>query len=406
MSKKATPDGPADEAKAADETKAADEPRAADLLPAAGPAPVDAADVMPADATMGGPVETRKVGIRRVSGITFGNRFLGRARWRPAGNSRAFWRNIEADDPFLAQPALTTDAVLEIYPTQRLARMEGSLPKPQPDVAKAYSPRPDQGEAPVRARQEVKRKPRADGPDQRHTPEPRPAKAPPVKEKKRPRRDPPPPREEVKRPRLVPDPEPEPVEDGPVTPPIERRLPPKPKNTSRTRTGRQRMPSRASQTQQTRQKSAKEIREEKARARSGPVEKKKSLDEYRDFMQTMNFMRDKFEAGEEIPEIIDATQTDDEPVRRPKPKAEAPREVKRKSKTAEPAPKPDPHVSPGGLDRRPPRPKKRETKKEVDRSMPSGGNSGGLDDLFGGGGDRVRIGRRKKPTDPPPDDEG
>lgn len=383
-----------------------DPTKAVDLLPPDGPAPTDPAQIMKSDASLMGEVETRKIGIRRVSGITFGNRFLGRARWRPAGNSRSFWRNIEADDPFLAQPTLTTDAVLEIYPTQRLARMEGSLPKPQPDVAKAYTPRPEASDAPPPAGQEVKRKPRAksDAPEQRHTPEPRPARAPKTATDRREkdvtaRRD--------KPVRLVPDAEPE------VAPPVERRLPPKPQNTQRTRTGRQRMPSRAKaapppKAEPVQQKTAKEIREEKKRARSGPVEKSKSLDQYRDFMQSMNFMRDKFEAGEEIPEIID--ETADKAVRRPKPKGAPdaePREVKRKPKAAAPAPKPKPaaNTSPGGLDRSPPRPKKREAKKEIDRSIKPGGNNAGLDDLFGGGGDRVRIPRRAKPTDPKPDDE-
>lgn len=351
-----------------------DSPRAADLLPPDGPAPVDARSVRPAHASMEPEVETRKVGIRRVSCLDFGNRFYDRANRRPAGNTRRFWRNIEADDPFLKAPARPTDAPLEIYAAQRIERTDGSLPKPQPDVAKAYQDtrKSSPSEAPARPRKEVKRTPKRDtGPEQRHTPEPRPAPTPQPKQVRRPRRDP------------------EPVEEAPK--PIDRR-PPMPKRQTKSRTGRQRMPSRAQQQEGPRKKTAKEIREEKLRARSGPVEKKRSIDEYRDFMQNMMFMRDKFDAGEEIPVIQD--ETADKEVRRPKPKGESPREVKRPKKRE---PKPEP--APPPVDRRPPMPKKK-PEAPVDRSIKPGGNAGGLDDLFGGGGDRVRIGRRAKPKAP------
>lgn len=351
------------------------ERRASELLPPDGRAPVDPRDVVPAHASLSGEVETRKIGIRRVSGLSFGARIVERARWRPAGNSRAFWRNIEEDDPFLRTPARPTDAVLEIYPSQRLPRVEGSLPKPQPEVAKQYTPRPAEEAPPSRPRREVKResKPKRPAPEARHTPEPRPAPRPQSKQEMR--------RE------VEPEPTPAPTPEPP------RRLPPKPQNTaSRSRTGRQRMPSRAKEAQGGRRKSAKEIREEKLAARSGKKEKVTSIDEYRDFMQKMDFLREKYEAGEELPEVMD--ETADKGVRRPKPRAE----VKRGEEVPEapaPAPAPEPEAPPA-IDRRPPMPPKKE-EPAVDRSIKPGGNSGGLDDLFGGGGDRVRIGRRARP---------
>lgn len=347
------------------------EPRASDLLPPDGRAPVDPRDVMPADASLTGEVETRKIGIRRVSGLGFGQRMIERVRWRPAGNSRAFWRNIEADDPFLRAPSHPTDAVLEVYPTQRLSRVEGSLPKPQPEIAKQYSPRPSETtERPSRPRQEVKRPAKRPPPEARHTPEPRPAPTPQ-------------PKQEVRR--EAPEPEPEPA---PMPPPQPRRLPPKPPNSrGSSRTGRQRMPSRAAGKQSQRRKSAKEIREEKLAARKGEKPQvARSLDEYRDFMQKMDFLREKYEAGEELPEVMD--ETADKEVRRPKPRGEV-----RRGEEAPPEPAPEPAPP---IDRRPPMPKKKEAA-PIDRSPKPGGNAGGLDDLFGGGGDRVRIGRRSRP---------
>ncbi|MCB9693691.1 MAG: hypothetical protein H6736_17920 [Alphaproteobacteria bacterium] len=363
--------------------------RARDLLPPDGPAPVNPARVTPATASFEPEVETRKVGIRRVSGLEFGNRMIERVRWRPAGNSRSFWRNIEDDDPFLAQPARPTDDVLEIYPTQRLPRMEGSMPKPQPDVAKAYAPRPADEERPSRPAREIKREPRTPkqaAPEQRHTPEPRPAPRP-----QREKQDQPEARTE------------------PVAPPAPRTLPPRPENTkASTRTGRQRMPSRAPAPTAAggeSEKSAAEIREEKLIARKGgPGEKVRTLDEYRDFMQKMDFLREKYEAGEELPEVMD--ETADKGVRRPKPKSEvkrgdetpasepAPEPTPEPPARPRPAPKPEP-AAPPPVDRRPPMPTKEE-KPAVERS-PRGASAGGLDDLFGGGGDRVRMPKRAKP---------
>jgi hypothetical protein len=349
--------------------------RARDLLPADGPNPVDAERVMAADASLEPEVETRKIGIRRVSCLDFGNKMYDRANRRPAGNSRLFWSRIEADDPFKKAPARPTDAPLEIYAAQRIERTDGSLPKPQPDVARASPPparsadaaakpmaprlerderaaaeraakvgrpvEPAEDRAPPprpRPTEEV-RKPRPTPPSEKrvapeptHTPEPRPAPRPPP-------------------PRAAPEPDPDDddVIDAPparpaadqVVPAPPHRLPPKPGGNPKAGTGRvqqstrQRMPSRAPDGGPAPEapvptpvaagsgKSAAEIRAEKLRAREAggqdpPPAKKFNLDAYRNYVQLAEIQEAAHLRGEEIPTAF-ADKADDAP--RPKPKA-------------------------------------------------------------------------------------
>ncbi|MCB9677232.1 MAG: hypothetical protein H6737_19090 [Alphaproteobacteria bacterium] len=379
-------------------------PKAADLLPPDGPAPVDPKSVVRADDPLEPDVETRKIGIRRVSSLEFGNRMYARLNRRSAGNSRDFWRNMEADDPFLRAPARPTDAPLEIYPAQRLERTSGSQPKPQPDVAREYPPPSRQEEAvgnrPPQPRREAQR-PKRTPPEETHTPEPRPAPRPPPR---------------AREPEPEPEVAPEPVPVAPVAePPQGRRLPPKPPGggetgTGRIRTGggRQRMPSRAGAEQQ--QKSAAEIRAEKQRARDIAMEKEpaikntRSLDAYRDFVQMMEIQREAFERGEDVPTAF--ADEADEPVRRPKPLAEAKRE-REPEPVREPVREPEPEPPPPAVDRRPPMPKKEAPPAPINRSPSGAGAGGGLDDLFGGGQQegRVRIGKRAKPKEPGEDEK-
>jgi len=368
--------------------KTGNPPKAKDLLPPDGPAPVDPKTVIRASDPLEPEVEDRKIGIRRVSSLAFGNKLFSRANRRSAGNSRSFWRNIEADDPFLAAPARPTDMPIEIYPAQRIERTSGSRPKPQPDVARAYPP-PARSEEPQGNRPKPMRekpRPKKPAPEARHTPEPRPAAPPP--------------------PRHTPEPEPvpEPVA-APVSPPPQgRRLPPKPPNTQkgggriRTGGGRKRMPSAGPAPQQRR--SAAEIRAEKQRQRDEAMDKDKpvksshTLDAYRDFVQMMEIQEAAYNAGEDVPTAF-ADQAD-EPVRKPKPNAE----VKRPKPKAEAAPKP----TPPKVDRTPPKPKAAAKPTPPVNRSPSGGNSGGMDDLFGGAQEgRVRIGKRAKPKGPSED---
>ncbi len=413
------------------------EPRASDLLPPDGPPPTDPRAVRASDADFEPDVETRKIGIRRVSSLDFGNRMYARLNRRSAGNSRSFWRNIEADDPFMKAPARPTDAPLEIYPAQRIDRTSGSLPKPQPNVARAYPPEPGRsrssdepaGNRPKPMR-EAKRTPRPDTTTESRTTDPPPK---PRREAKRPRPEP----THTPEPRPAPtptppEPDPEPVAAAPTPPEPGRRLPPKPSNpkkkSGRIRTGRQRMPSKASAPQQ--RKSAAEIRAEKQKLRDIAMDKEpelkpsKDLDMYRQFVQTMEIQQAAHEAGLEIPTAF--ADAADEPIRRPKPKGEVKRE---KPKPASNAPAgarkaspslkaaaaaaasgkrpPQPKAESPPVDRTPPKPKqKARPDKPVNRS-PSGGGGGGLDDLFGGGAQegRLSIGKRSKPK-PQADNEG
>lgn len=380
--------------------------KARDLLPPDGPAPVRPEDVRPADDDLEVEVETRKIGIRRVSSLDFADRMTARTRWRPAGNSRRFWRQIEADDPFKKRPARPTDAPLEMYPAQRIERVEGSMPKPQPEVARNTSvPRrstEDSPQRPTRPVREQPRAPRAEAPEPVHTPDPRPAPTP--------------------RAHAEPEPEPPPRPAPPPQPEGQhRRLPPKPANQGGSRSGRQRMPSRAGQQVYGQGgKTAAEIREEKRRQREAgstkevehPI-KKRSLDALRETMKNLMFHQEAFEAGEEdLPELPHIDELDGGGPRKPKsassrapkPRGEVPRQAATSSETA-PPPAPEP-VRPPPIDRTPPKPKKADA--PVDRSPAgaAGGNSAGLDDLFGGGGDRVRIGRRAKKADGTEDEEG
>ncbi|MEZ4317452.1 MAG: hypothetical protein R3F61_08105 [Myxococcota bacterium] len=374
-------------------------PKAADLLPPDGPAPVDPKTVVRADDALEPEVEDRKIGIRRVSSLEFGNKLWQRANRRAAGNSRSFWRNIEADDPFLQAPARPTDAPLEIYPAQRIERTSGSQPKPQPDVARAYPPPSRQDDVQPNRPTPRKEAPRtkAPAPEARHTPEPRPA--------------PPPPPRRAPEPEPVPERVPEPVSQSPSEPPG-RRLPPKPQGGAsgggRIRTGRQRMPSAASGEEDGRPMSAAEIRAEKQRLRDIAMDKEKpfqsghTLDKYRDFVQLMEIQQAAHERGEEIPTAF-ADQVD-EPVRRPKPQAEA----KRPKAEPEPEPAPAPRAPPVAkepppappIDRSPPKPKPPE--KPEPPKAPAG-KPANLDDLFGGGQQegRVRIGKRATPKATP-----
>ena len=155
----------------------------------------------------------KKVAERRICGWGTIIRLSKRIARRPAGNSRRFWRKVEADDPFLPGPpeGRSLDESHSLYPVDRADRevrnprgeqsalgpLKQPKPKAQPQAAK---PEPSQ------ARQQAQ--PPAPAV---HTPDPRrPAPAPQPAVRPQPKRAAPPP-----------EPEPEPVVQQ------ERRLPPK-----------------------------------------------------------------------------------------------------------------------------------------------------------------------------------
>lgn len=322
-----------------------DEAKVGDLLPP---------DVEPYDPP------SKKIAERRVGGWATSARLFERRSFRPAGNSRKFWRKIEDDDPFLPKPTgkrIAQEGGHSLYPSERLVRM----PEPQ-KVSRPteHAPPPP--------------RPKRVAPPPSYTEEPRPAPAP--------RRAPPPqPRQPPPRAREA-EPEPAPVIDRrpPIVPhPNQRRQP----------VGRMRAePQRPKANVQHRLtdgtgRSATEIRKEKEKWREeskGPAAPP-PLRGYDDILALMGDLR----ASQELYEqgVTGTTSADivDTPPPRPKPR---------------PSPPPKPRPAPPPQQAAPPKPEP-----PINRS-PSGrgGSGGGLDDLFGGGPNegRMRIPRRTKKT--------
>lgn len=342
-----------------------DEPKASDLLPEPEPAPEP----------------PRKLGTRRVAGWATSDRLLARGARRPVGNSRGFWQRIEEDDPFARRRPKQAKHLADhdtIYPTERLARVEGGKVVP----ARPRSPAP-----PPKPRGEAK---------------PRPAPKPPPQRADAPPRQPPPRQSQptsaaASPPRRPPMPAAKPAAEAPID-----RRPPvitpggKSKRTGRVRIGRQNR-----QSQQAPQKTAAQIRAEKEAARkaSEPAEppKLRNMDGILSALGNLAAAQAIFEenkkrkdAGE--PLLGEPAVTPDPrpapPPPRPTPRAATP--------SATPAAKPPP------VNRTPPKP----TPPSKPKPAAKPASAGGMDDLFGGGPQegRVRIGRRSKPkTDKPPE---
>jgi hypothetical protein len=301
----------------------------------------------------------RAVGPRRVAGHDTVERLLARRGFRPAGNSRRFWTRVEDDDPFLPQPkrwdrgdesatVAATGAASsggpshEPYAADRLSRM--GKPKNKPDRPATAAPRPSP-------------EPRAPAPG----PAPRPAARPP------PRPAPPAPQAE----------RPAPVQPIDRRPPLIRNAhlgegaaaaePRGPEPTVRQRlvdpTGR----------------SAEEVRREREAARAGgpTAPPARSFDDVMSLMSQLRASEELYLQGlkEEATEAFKADE--DAAAIASTPRRGAP----------PPAAPPEPHPEPA----------------PVDRSPRRASGAANLDDLFGGGEGRVRIGRRTA-TRPKPDE--
>lgn len=337
-----------------------------------------AKDLLPPDSPPEDHTETRKIGVRRVVGWQTVDAVMARADVRPVGNSRRFWKKIEADDPFKRKPLKPADYAQEVYVAERLPRVQTSTVQRQPaqqtrdNMSSQSSPqRPQSRTQPQRVAKPPQRTPEPTHPRDTQTakPPPQPRRAAPV----------PPPS----------------AEPEAAAPPIDRRPPrimpdSKSPKTGRVRASRTRIKTPSKPATQT--KSAAEIREEKRRVRSGEPEQdihkiapKRSLDDYMEYMRNMAYAKELYDQGLEVPSMSSDEMEDSTPAPRPKP-----------TRAAQADPPAEPKSPP--IDRRPPMPKKAAPKAPQTPRRPA---SGTMDDLFGGGGPdegRVRIGRRDKPT--------
>jgi len=314
-----------------------------------------ASDLLPPDEPPEQP-EIKRIAERRVAGWSTTARLATRMERRPAGNSRRFWKTIEDDDPFLAAPTpkRLPQSSHELYPSDRLQRVETSRAKPRPAPA-APAKRP---------------KPRAEPPK----PAPRPVHTPDARAVKPPAT----PESETKA-------------------PIDRR-PPRLPNPNLKKRPRGRMSvgkSHRGQANPTHQrppsKTAEEIRATKQAEReaAGPAAPPslRGIDSVLAMLGELRAAETLYNQG-----VTGDTNADiaDEP--RPKPKAMASR-PKDATPPPPPAPEPTPPPQPAPPSRKPPKPNK-----PLNRSPSASGAGGGMDDLFGGPSEsRVRIGKRNKP---------
>ena len=122
-------------------------------------------DLLPPDVEPYDP-PSKKIAERRVGGWATSSRLFQRRVFRPAGNSRKFWRKIEEDDPFLPKPTgkrIAQEGGHALYPADRLVRMpdapkatrptEQSAPAPQPRRIAQPPPQPAYTEEPSPAPQ-------------------------------------------------------------------------------------------------------------------------------------------------------------------------------------------------------------------------------------------------------------
>jgi len=344
-----------------------DEAKVGDLLPP---------DVEPYDPP------SKKIAERRVGGWATSSRLFLRRVFRPAGNSRKFWKKIEEDDPFLPKPTgkrIAQEGGHALYPADRLVRM--------PDAPRATRPT-EEAPPPPKPRRVAEPPPRA-----AYTEEPSPAPQPRSVPQARSQPRPPPPSR--------PQPPPQAAE-----PPVDRRPPRLPNpNERRKPVGRMKAaPQRSRQANVHHRltdntgRSATEIRQEKEAWREkakGPAAPPplRGYDDILSLLGDLKASQELHEAG-----ITGSSNTDvvSTPTPRPKPRPSPP---------PQPRPSPPPQAAPP-VDRSPPKPK---PQAPVNRS-PSGrgGSGGGLDDLFGGGPSegRMKIPRRSKKKAGDDEEEG
>ncbi len=312
----------------------------------------------------------KKIAERRVGGWQTSKRLYERRTFRPAGNSRKFWRNVEDDDPFLpkAPGRRVAQESREVYAADRLVRMPTPPKADRPTEYAPPRPKPQRVVPP-----QNQPPPQPQRPQPTYTEEPNPAP----------------------RPRSVPPPRRNPVEEQEAPPPIDRR-PPRVPHTPKKRGGRLRVGPANAAPRETKVvdssgRSATEVRSEREEWRKdakGPKAppKLRGIDDVLAVLGDLAASQKLYEQG-----IKGPTDTDRVDAPRPKPKAYA-------------TPPRQPSPPPQQVDRTPPKPKPKP--KPIDRS-PSGGKSGGLDDLFGGGPSegRMRIPRRSKKPESPEEEE-
>jgi len=317
-----------------------------------------ATDLLPPDEPPAEP-QVKRIAERRVAGWMTVNRLMARNERRPAGNSRRFWKKIEDDDPFVPLPSTKrmAQSTHELYPSERLPRVEAARPKSKPKPAQQSRPQP---------------KPRP-----KPTPSPRKTEPVHARDTKAARTPPPRPRESA---------------DEPAKSAVDRR-PPRLPNPELKRRPRGRMSvGQSRQGQQPRPqaqpppaRSADEIRAAKQADREAegppPPPVQRGLDSVLAMLGELRVAETLYNQG-----VTGDTNADivDEP--RPRPKA-----------AVKPAAKPTPRQEAPPAAREAPKPKPTAPKPPVNRS-PTGAQGGGLDDLFGGPSEgRVRIGKRSKP---------
>lgn len=331
-------------------------------------------DLLPPDEEGWDP-PVKKIAERRVGGWQTSSRLFQRRTFRPAGNSRKFWRKVEDDDPFLPKVPgrRVAQETREVYAADRLVRMPDG---PRIERPTEHAPPPPQPKriVPPQQREEA---PRRQAPQPTYSEEPSPAP----------------------RPRSVPPPQRAPVEEQAAPPPIDRRPPRVPHN-PKTRTGRMRATPQKAPPPKTRVvdssgRTASEVRQEREQWRSeakGP----KAPPPLRNYDDVLSILGDLAMSQKLHDEgVRGRTDTDIVEAPRPKPKAYA---KPPPQPAPQPAPAPRPPPQQAQPDRTPPKPKPPPKPTPPVNRSPSGGGGGGLDDLFGGGPSegRMRIPKRSK----------
>ncbi len=323
----------------------------------------------------------KKVGERRVGGWATSARLYERRTFRPAGNSRRFWRKVEDDDPFLPQAPgqRISQEGHAVYAADRLVRMPDA---PRVERPTEYAPPPPQ--------------PRRVVPPQSSEPEPQRSQRPEPTYTEEPYHAP--------RPRSVPPPRHTPVEEEvESSPPVDRR-PPRvahnPKNPAgRMRVGPVNAAPRETKVVDSSGRTATEVRQEREQWRSeakGPSAPPplRGYDDVLAILGDLAASEKLYQQGVKGPMNTDVVDTP-----RPKPKAIASPPPREPAPQPAPRPAPPPPQAAPPVDRTPPKPPSSPAPAPpVNRSPSGGGGGGGMDDLFGGGPQegRMRIPRRSK----------
>ncbi len=318
------------------------------------PSDLRASDLLPPDDPPDGP--PKRIAERRVAGWVTTNRLWLRTDRRPAGNSRRFWKKIEDDDPFIPPPSTKriAQSTHELYPSDRLPRVESAKPKQQPSSSQPPAPQP---KARAQAQPVHTRDPRAiSSPTPRKPPKPAaPQTAPETTEVNR-------------RPPRLPD------------PPLRRR--PRGRMKASPERGVQEQvhgvapPARSAEEIRTKKQADRAIEE----PHKPPLRGIDSVLALLGELRVAETLHNQGVTGDSNTDIADEPRPKPKKMARPAPEAAAPAPT-----PSPPPPKPKPVAKPPA-------------KPPVDRS-PGGGGGGSLDDLFGGGPSegRVRIGSRAKP---------